>query len=234
MPMTERPPKTRWASFRRRLEEKRKDRGIDQGEIGQKLYPPLSQQTVSRYEREPERVKTKGPEFAEAFFRAYGFTDDEARTLTAELFSDLTNLLTGRSRTDMVLVTNGMHINVYAAGTGPAWGDEEVLERLYIPGLADRGDDYIGLKATGDSMAPYLFKDDIAIVRRDDGAVKEGDYCAVWLADDGCVVKKFVKELANGALILESLNPQQGQDRYFEAPLGSRVLGPVEFRLTKG
>ncbi|MBX3139875.1 MAG: S24/S26 family peptidase [Trueperaceae bacterium] len=137
-----------------------------------------------------------------------------------------------RVDTDLLLV-DGVHINVYGAGTGPAWGDTDILDTLYIPGLK-ANHDYIGLKATGDSMSPYLTHGDVAIIHRDEGTVQPGDYCAVWLSDDGCVVKRLVQELDDGTLLLESLNPSNGEPRYFQAPPGSRVLGKVIHRLLNG
>lgn len=133
---------------------------------------------------------------------------------------------------DLVL-SDGVQINVYGAGTGPAWGDTDILETLYIPGLKpDR--DYIGLRATGDSMSPYLSKGEVAVIHRDEGSVQPGDYAAVWLSNDGCVIKRLVQELDDGTLLLESLNPPDGEPRYFQAPDGSRVLGKVIHRLLKG
>jgi len=132
-----------------------------------------------------------------------------------------------------LLLSDGVQINVYGAGTGPAWGDTDILETLYIPGLKpDR--DYIGLRATGDSMSPYLSKGEVAVIHRDEGSVQPGDYAAVWLSNDGCVIKRLVQELDDGTLLLESLNPPDGEPRYFQAPDGSRVLGKVIHRLLKG
>ena len=132
-----------------------------------------------------------------------------------------------------LLLSDGVQINVYGAGTGPAWGDTDILEILYIPGLKpDR--DYIGLRATGDSMSPYLSKGEVAVIHRDEGSVQPGDYAAVWLSNDGCVIKRLVQELDDGTLLLESLNPPDGEPRYFQAPDGSRVLGKVIHRLLKG
>lgn len=219
-----------------RLREKREDGAsldrsyYQQGAIGARLNPPIKQATVSQYEREPERLLSRGPEFALQFFREYGFTEPEAQALTRELFADVARLFSGDAPQETaVVITDGGWVNVYAAGTGPAWGDTDVLETVFIPGL--KPGTHIGLKATGDSMAPYLKRGDTAIVLRDDGAVEPGDYCAVWLADDGCVIKRFVRELGDGTLLLESLNPPSEAERYFAAPMGSRVLGKVVNRL---
>lgn len=124
-------------------------------------------------------------------------------------------------------------VNVYGTGTGPAWGDTDILDTLFIPGLKPNHN-YIGLKAHGDSMTPYLSKGEVAFILRDEGSVQPGDYCAVWLSNDGCVIKRLVQGLDDGTLLLESLNPPQGENRYFQAPDGSRILGKVVHRLLKG
>ncbi len=146
--------------------------------------------------------------------------------------SSLSQVAPHEPSSDLLLI-DGVQINVYGAGTGPAWGDTDILETLYIPGLKpDR--DYIGLRATGDSMSPYLSKGEVAVIHRDEGSVQPGDYAAVWLSNDGCVIKRLVQELDDGTLLLESLNPPDGEPRYFQAPDGSRVLGKVIHRLLKG
>lgn len=122
-------------------------------------------------------------------------------------------------------------VPVYPAGTGPAWDLEDALEPLHLPADLYAGRRLIGLKAMGDSMAPYLPAGATAVIVHDDGLVSPGDYCGVRMADDGVVVKRFVRELEDGALLLESLNPDPGEERLFTAPLGSRVIGKVVRRI---
>jgi len=199
------------------------------------LNPAIKQATVSAYEREPERLIPYGTTYAHQFFRAYGFTEEEAADMVRELFRDYMRALEPTDRDATIRVTGGTTINVYETGTGPAWGDTDVVERLYLPGLTEAHQgQYIGLKAMGDSMDPYLRRGDTAVILRDEGAVQAGDFCAVWLADDGCVVKRLVRELPDGTLLLESLNPHVESERFFSAPLGSRVLGKVVRRVVEG
>lgn len=218
------------AALTAKLESKRLDKGIRQGEIAERLS--LSQQTVSIYERFPSRLKAKDAEFAVDFFHAYGFTLEEAHQLARELFADMAQVLSLSG--DTIPEKDGGAIPVYAAGTGPAWEDADVLERLFIPGLtgAESGK-YIALRAMGESMRPYLDKGDIAIVLCDDGVVAHGDYVAVWLSNDGCVIKRLVTVVEED-LILESLNPGIDEPSVFKAPPGSRVLGKVTQRLLAG
>lgn len=128
----------------------------------------------------------------------------------------------------------GRRINVYPAGTGPAWDLHDVLEVTYLPEDMYPNQDVVGLKAMGDSMAPYLPKNAIAVIVLDDGQAEPGDYCGVWLSDDGVVIKRFVQESPTGELLLESLNPEPGEPTLFTAPLGSRIMGKVDRRILEG
>lgn len=71
----------------RALKEKREDSGIKQGQIGEPLG--IDQTTVSLYERNPKRLRTRGADFTIRFIRGYGFTEEEARSMAQELFRDL-------------------------------------------------------------------------------------------------------------------------------------------------
>lgn len=226
-------------SLRERLRERREDLTkmdpkYTQGEIGKRLPGSPKQSTVSLYEREPERLIAHGPAYAETFFREYGFSEGEVASLTLELFSEYARAL-GLSKADSTVIVRGnQRVKVYATGTGPPWADDEVLEVLDIPGLPPSATPYVGLKAMGDSMSPYLRRGDVAVILRDEGAVKPGDCCGIWIADDGCIVKEFVQELPDGRLLLKSYNPAPGEHQYFPAPLGSRILGPVVKRVLDG
>lgn len=123
---------------------------------------------------------------------------------------------------------------VYPAGTGPAWDLEEALEPLWLPADLYPGKNLVGLKAMSASMEPYLPEGSTAIIVHDDGMVEPGDFCGIRMSDDGVVVKRFVRELDGGLLLLESLNPGQDEEPLFTAPLGSRVIGPVVRRVLDG
>jgi SOS-response transcriptional repressor LexA len=125
-------------------------------------------------------------------------------------------------------------VMVYAAGTGPAWDLDDVLEIVFVPGDLYPNHDLLGLKAMSRSMEPYLPKGAIAVVVLDDGFCKEGDYCGIRIHGDGVVIKRYVKDLGNGELLLESLNPDPNEESFFVAPLGSRVMGKVVKRLLDG
>lgn len=209
------------------LKEQRLDKNINQTVVGRVLG--MQQQTVSTHESTPEKIIGKGPEFTTEFLRLYKFTEKRIGQVLREFFPSTAEVF--EATYEPMHPDSFQRVNIYAAGTGPAWGDEEVLEEMVITGLD--GTDYIGLRATGESMTPYLNRGDIAIVKCDDGIVAPGDYVAVWFSDDGCVVKRFVAEVSD-TLMLESLNPGPTEDRVFTAPPGSRVLGKVVRRLLGG
>ncbi len=125
-------------------------------------------------------------------------------------------------------------VEVYPAGTGPAWDDEVALEPLWLPADLYPDKRLVGLRAMSSSMEPYLPEGAIAVIVHDDGLVNPGDFCGIRMSDDGVVVKRFVRELENGILLLESLNPEPDEERLFTAPLGSRVFGPVVRRVLEG
>ena len=54
---------------------------------------------------------------------------------------------------------------------------------------------------------------------------------AVWLADDGVVIKRFLGETEGGLLYLGNDNPTHAP---FLAPPGSRIVGVVVKRVKEG
>lgn len=228
-------------SISERLTQRREDSWptgakIKQPDIGKAMVPPIEQSTVSQYEKKPEKLLRRGAVYAAAFIRQYGFPEWEVQEMVAELFKEQLaeqKQVLGKSHATVV-VRGNQDVNVYATGTGPPWADEEVLETVTIAGLPPSATPYLGLKAMGNSMKPYLSMGDTAIILRDDGAVNPGDCCGIWIADDGCIVKEFVQELPDGRLLLRSYNPEPGESEYFTAPIGSRILGPVVKRVLDG
>lgn len=170
-----------------------------------------------------------------ALLKAYRFPDHEILEIAKRFNLDLPPRQPHLNsfQTDSV-VSLGQTVKVYAAGTGPAWEDDDVLEVVAIPDDIYPGIPKVGLKAMGESMEPYLPKGAVAVIVLDDGMVNPGDYCGVWLHGDGVVIKRFVQEGQGGELLLESLNPDPGESRFFVAPLGSRVMGKVVTRVLYG
>jgi len=232
-------------TFGEHLRQKRedlmsKDSRYSQENIAARLGKGFSQPTLSKIERGLKPVDELHPRDLQRLLEEYGFSSLEVAEL-AEHFElalvsrrpHLVSLQNGRAKpcdTPVMLRS----VNVYAAGTGPAWEMDDILDVVGIPENVNPTLTKVGLKAMSDSMAPYLPRGAVAVVALDDGLVKPGDYCGVYLAEDGVVVKRFVKELADGTLLLESLNPDPGEERIFTAPLGSRILGKVVRRVLDG
>jgi phage repressor protein C with HTH and peptisase S24 domain len=206
-----------------------------QENISQRLGKGFSQPTLSKLERGTKQPQEIHPRELMKLLEAYGFNALEIAELNKKfdlgLISSQPHLATFKTDTAVAV---GQAINVYGAGTGPAWDLDDIVETIGIPETIYPEKDKIGLKAMSDSMAPYLPKGAVAIVVLDDGLVQPGDYCGVWLHGDGVVVKRFVNELESGEFLLESLNPDPGEDRIFLAPLGSRIMGKVVKRVLDG
>ena len=220
------------------LKERREELQETSGQFSQidvALELGVSQPQISKLERGGVDV-TRWPSRQQwALLKAYRYTDKEALAVAEQFALDIPprqpSIMNLQTDAPQVL---GRAVHVYPAGTGPTWDLDEVLETIYLPEGSYPNQSVIGLKAMSDSMDPYLPKYATAIIILDDGLVKPGDFCGIRMADDGVVVKRFVKELPGGLLLLESLNPGPGEDRFFTAPLGSRIMGKVDQRLLKG
>ncbi|MDQ3397641.1 MAG: helix-turn-helix domain-containing protein [Deinococcota bacterium] len=225
-------------TFGEHLRQKRedlmsKDSRYSQENIAARLGRGFSQPTLSKIERGLKPVEEIHPRDLQRLLDEYGFGSleigDLAEKFGLALVSRQTHLATFQSDTQVPLQS----VNVYPAGTGPAWDIDDILDVVGIPDSVYPGVQKIGLRAMSDSMTPYLPKGAVAVVALDDGLVKPGDFCGVWMNGDGVVVKRFVKEVG-GELLLESLNPDPGEDRIFTAPLGSRIMGKVVKRVMDG
>ena len=131
----------------------------------------------------------------------------------------------------------GMPVEVYTlpliqAGAGPPWyQDEAETITLALPELRYPKDKLFVVRIVGDSMSPYLENGDLAVVYQDPGLAAKGKAVAVWLADDGVVIKRFLGETEDGLFYLGNDNPAYPP---FLAPLGSRVIGVVVKRVKEG
>lgn len=166
--------------------------------------------------------------------KAYRLSDDAALSVSKSFGLDLPPSVRPADMQADASISLGRMVKVYPAGTGPTWDLEEILETIYLPESVFATTRLLGLKAMSTSMEPYLPQGSTAVIALDDGLVAEGDFCGIRLADEGVVIKRFVKELENGGLLLESLNPDPGEERFFVAPIGSRIMGKVVRRVLEG
>lgn len=201
-----------------------------------KLGVSLSYSHLNKIEGGSRPLEKASLQLREALRKLYGISREEwleviGLAVPVEEATRGSHYRPGSEYTEVPLTRR---VEVYPAGTGPAWDLEEALDPLWLPADLYPGKAMIGLKAMGDSMSPYLPVGAIAVIVHDDGMVEPGDYCGVRMADDGVVVKRFVRELGAGELLLESLNPGPNEKRLFTAPLGSRIIGPVVRRVLDG
>lgn len=189
----------------------------------------VSYSHLNKLENGSRPLERANLELREAIRATYGISREEWESATG-LHVPVTPPRSSTSQYTAVPLTR--RVDVYPAGTGPAWDLDDALDPpLHLPADLYPEKQLVGLKAMGNSMAPYLPAGAIAVIVHDDGMVAPGDYCGVRMSDDGVVVKRFVRELEDGSLLLESLNPDRGEERLFTAPLGSRVIGKVIRRI---
>lgn len=201
-------------------------------------FQRFSQQTFSRWEKDRNGsvISASNPRRLRSLAYLLQWSSEEMHTRVGVSPGYIPEFDTGpfseyQADSQYVEIPLARPVPVYPAGTGPAWDLEEVLETLMLPVDLYRGKELLGLRAMSASMEPYLPEGAIAVIVHDDGMVEPGDFCGIRMADDGVVVKRFVRELEGGLLLLESLNPGPDEERLFTAPLGSRVIGKVVRRV---
>lgn len=221
------------AALRKRIRDVGHNQTTFASEVG-RTQSWVSSQLLIRPDQALGHLAFKAPDIYNRLLRALEWTTaqlNEATGLNLPQPADAERFPEHQPDGQYVEVPLTRPVPVYPAGTGPAWDLEEVLETLMMPADLYRGKDLLGLRAMSASMEPYLPEGAIAVIVHDDGMVEPGDFCGIRMADDGVVVKRFVRELEGGLLLLESLNPSPDEERLFTAPLGSRVIGKVVRRV---
>ena len=197
-------------TLRQKLATKRLDMGLTQGEIGEVLG--IEQATVSLYERNPNKLKKAGLDFAVKFIRAYGFTASEADMLAKELFSDILEhfSLPGRGVTDKGPKVRLLGEIGAGLSTGAAAGDSTLVS---VPDwIAEKYDlnDVFAVDCVGSSMTCEIVAKTIPEGSRVFFHAKlqpyKGEVIACYLkAHDMSVMKLYMPE--KNYAVLESYNP---------------------------
>ena len=216
----------RWAIA---IHERRKMLGLTQEEVAARTRDLLAQRTVSDLERGKVNPLSLKAERLFALLRALEWTPEE--------FAEATGLeLPGMAREprpqDFGLPVEVYTLPLIEAGAGPPWyQDESDTITLALPELKYPREKLFVVRIHGDSMSPYLEDGDLAVVYQDPGLTKKGKAVAVWLADDGVVIKRFLSETEDGLLYLGNDNPALAP---FLAPPGSKIIGVVVKRVKEG
>lgn len=112
------------------------------------------------------------------------------------------------------LIATGAHISrlpvlghVRAGFGSPAAAEHTGEEYAFV----GNPEEYFFLTVRGDSMEPYIFDGDIALVHAD-ARISNGDLCVAMYSDDmhgedDCATIKRYRRQADGAVVLEPLNP---------------------------
>ena len=209
------------------IKKRREELGISQEELA--LRADVSPSLVAKIEQGRHDLRNVKLKNLYGLLRALEWTPEE--------FAEATGLeLPGVSR-EPKAEDLGMPVEVYTlpliqAGAGPPWyQDEAETVTLALPELKYPRDKLFVVRIVGDSMSPYLEEGDLAVVYQDPGLAAKGKAVAVWLADDGVVIKRFLGETEDGLLYLGNDNPTHAP---FLAPPGSRIVGVVVKRVKEG
>lgn len=151
--------------------------------------------------------------------------------ITQEEVFSLANIPTKSITANGHPVSLEREISVYPAGAGPALEDEAAVTTIKIDERNGGSYPVFGLKIEGDSMTPYLEDGDIAVIAAEPALVRPGNKVAVYIPDEGHVVKVLVSITDEGALLLGSLNPRDGDEQFFKAPAGTVIKGKVIRRI---
>ena len=124
-----------------------------------------------------------------------GNTDDPTAALSGEI--DLTQLAGFIAQADLRPIK--------VIGTVKAGYDGIAFEEFLGYELSDVRcpDDHFYLQVSGDSMEPYIYEGDLALIRRQP-AVENGDIAVVILNGDEGTLKKFI--ISNRQIVLQAFN----------------------------
>lgn len=112
----------------------------------------------------------------------------------------------------------------------PIYAEENIIGFVSFPEEELRGDNYFGLKVTGDSMKDAGILDGSIVIVRKQPIVDNGKIAVVLVKETGeATVKKFSQR--NGTIILEPKNPNYDAQIY--KPDEIVILGEVKMTITK-
>lgn len=118
-------------------------------------------------------------------------------------------------------------ILVFPTRAGPSLQPSDAVDSVRVSEHDADDREVIGLRVSGDSMAPYLEDGETAIIALDPSAVKPGMKVGAYIHGVGNVVRVFVRLEASGEYLLQALNAGDGEQAYFQAPPDSKLYGPV-------
>ena len=111
------------------------------------------------------------------------------------------------------------------------WLDQEVVAVMGFP-AKDLPQQVAGLEITDERMSPYLEPFETAFIELS-ASCRPGDKVALYEPGEGRVVR-LLRHREGERLVLEQSNPVPGEERRYEAPGGTKLLGRVVWRQKLG
>lgn len=197
-----------------------------------------SQQTISRFEATPTELMGRTPEYALAFFEAYGFSRDEAEDLLSLLVREWLDERHAQARAWLAAIgikspspeeiSAASAVPVYPAGSGEGWRATQPVDLVSFSTGTRR---LMGIQVQDDAMAPFLKSGDTAFIDLDLLDPEIGGAFGVFSASEGLQVRLFAGLSPRGTIVTSVRQPREGEENISEMPEGSRLLGKVVKRL---
>jgi repressor LexA len=219
--------------------ERRKRLNLTQQELSDRTYDPASdkniiaQTTVSDLERGIIHPMSLQGNRLLAIYRALEFDPASWAALglgqPSQVMEQRVEDAVSRAGPDLRLVS----LPIIEAGAGPPWfQDDPEMITLLLPDLNHMDpENTFCVRVRGNSMQDYVSDGSLVICRRQDHA-EPGQVVAVWMSDDGVVIKRYLSGDNDTRLTLG--NDNSNYVPVLVAPPGSRIVGVSVMRIQKG
>lgn len=196
------------------IKQLRKEHGLTQEELGQKMNPPLQRAAIAKWET--GRTQNIKRSQIEQLSQLFGIKPSELMCIRKEDVNEYYQ--------DME-ETSGFKIPVLgkvAAGI-PIEMIEDIVDYEEIPMSMAKTGDYFAVQVKGDSMQPRIYEGDILIVRKQEDA-ESGDIVIATVDGQDATCKRLMK-YAEGVSLM-SLN-QNYDPMFFSSEDDVQILGKV-------
>lgn len=196
------------------IKQLRKELGLTQEELGQRMNPPLQRAAIAKWETgRTENIKT---DHIRQLSQLFNIKPSELMCIRKEDVNEYYQ--------DME-ETTGVKIPVLgkvAAGI-PIEMIEDIVDYEEIPIAMTKVDEYFAVQVKGDSMQPRICEGDVLIVRKQDDA-ESGDIVIATVNGQDATCKRLMKYAEGISLI--SLN-QEYDPMFFSNNEDVQILGKV-------
>lgn len=196
------------------IKQLRKEHGMTQGELGQKMNPPLQRAAIAKWET--GRTQNIKRSQIEQLSQLFNVKPSELMRIRKEDMNEYYQ--------DME-ETSGIKIPVLgkvAAGI-PIEMIEDIVDYEEIPQSMTKTGDYFALQVKGDSMQPRICEGDVLIIKKQDDA-ESGDIVIATVNGQDATCKRLMKYEEGISLI--SLN-QKYDPMFFSNSDDVKIIGKV-------